>query len=615
MGDEEGTGTGDGTYCVEGLKSEAVNNGSAIGNGNDGGQWNSGGSKSFRTYKRRKYVRSSSDGKAQQDWRVCAEAASQLTEQTLKEPGRTVLEKNSVEEVHLPMDGSDDCSQRHWRNVILEHMYRSSSVDESCIRGCIWKALVSNHGTDGTMVVKESGHCDEDRLKTSQTRCMPNGSQKAANGHAGAISSGCLNESDHNNNTEKCQRALFNILISDKFTSLCKLLFENFQGIKADFFDFSIINLRMKEGTYEHSPVLFSSDIQQVWRKLQEIGSEFVSLAKSLSNMSRTAYHEQVGGRIHSPYEDGEHEFLPRESDSQIKPVQTEDCGVFKFCTCRQCGGKADGRDYLLCDSCEEMYHISCIEPAIKEIPPKSWYCAVCTASRIASPHQNCEVCDRLIAPKSLSNGGDDETSAINEETSIDIEENSNCGMEDGLQPSKGGKNSLPCKICGNEVEDGEKLKACGHSFCPNKYYHARCLTTKQLKSYGPRWYCPSCLCRVCLADQDDDKIILCDGCDHAYHIYCIKPLRTSIPRGKWFCRKCNAGIQAIRRAKRAYETIEIKHRKKVVGGSMPVENLEKRWNDEGEEASEKSGGMDMLLTAAKTLKFEENLGAIEIGL
>lgn len=74
--------------------------------------------------------------------------------QTLKEPGCTVIEKNSVEEVHLPMDGSDDCSQRHWRNVILEHMYRSSSVDEGCIRVCIWKALVFNHRTDGTMVVK-----------------------------------------------------------------------------------------------------------------------------------------------------------------------------------------------------------------------------------------------------------------------------------------------------------------------------------------------------------------------------------------------------------------------------------------------------------------------------
>ncbi|KAG2665868.1 hypothetical protein I3760_15G028900 [Carya illinoinensis] len=518
MSDEEGTGTGDGTYCAEGLKSEAVKNGSAIGNGNE---WNSGGSKHFRTYKRRKHVRSSSDGRAQQDWRVCAEAASQLTEQTLKEPGCTVIEKNSIEEVHLPMDGSDTVHRGTG-----EMLYWSTCIGPQVLMKLVYGDALGRH----LYLIMEL----------------------------------------------MVRWWLRNLAIVMKTGSKLHKHSACRMDRRKQLMDMQYHKLEDERGAYEHSPVLFSSDIEQVWRKLQEIGSEFVSLAKNLSDMSRTAYHEQVGGRVHSTYEVGEHEFLPRESDSPIKPVQTEDCGVFKVCTCRQCGRKADGRDYLLCDSCEEMYHVSCIEPAIKEIPPKSWYCTVCTSSRVTSPHQNCEVCDRLIAPKSPSNGGDDETSPINEETSIDMEENSNCSMDNGLQPSKGGKNSFRCKICGNEVEDGEKLKACGHSFCPNKYYHARCLTTKQLKSYGPRWYCPSCLCRVCLADQDDDKIILCDGCDHAYHIYCMKPPRTSIPRGKWFCRKCNAGIQAIRRAKRAYETKEIKHRKKGVGGLCQLKILER---------------------------------------
>jgi len=49
-----------------------------------------------------------------------------------------------------------------------------------------------------------------------------------------------------------------------------------------------------------------------VWRKLQGIGTEIVSLAKSLSDMSRTSCHEQVGGLVHSTCEDGKHEFFPR---------------------------------------------------------------------------------------------------------------------------------------------------------------------------------------------------------------------------------------------------------------------------------------------------------------
>jgi hypothetical protein len=214
--------------------------------------------------------------------------------QTLKEPYASVIDNSSSEQVRFPMNGSDDCSQRHWRNVVLEHMYQSLSDDEGGIQGCVREALSINPKIDCTLtikvyaatkvacvqlklviisfcshfpfffVVQQFDHCDEDRRKSSQTGWMSNGSQKAANGHTGVTSRGFLNESDHHTINQKCQHAFLDILISDKFTSLCKLLFENFEGIKADIFDFSIINTRMKDGAYERSPTLFSSDIQQV---------------------------------------------------------------------------------------------------------------------------------------------------------------------------------------------------------------------------------------------------------------------------------------------------------------------------------------------------------------
>ena len=293
-----------------------------------------------------------------------------------------------------------------------------------------------------------------------------------------------------------------------------------------------------------------------------------------------------------------------------MKPEQTEECATFKVCSCRHCGDMADGQDCLVCDSCEATYHVSCIEPAAKEMPHKSWYCANCTASGSGSTHENCGVCERLNNAKTLSNVEGGECFPMNEETLHELEENSNCTFE-GIQMPVGGKNLPNCKICGNGV-DGEKIKICGHPFCPNKYYHVRCLTNKQSKSYGRCWYCPSCLCRVCLADRDDDKIVLCDGCDHAYHIYCMNPPRTSIPRRKWFCRKCDAGIQAIRRAKKAYEkSNQWRRTRKDV--SKPSANLEKKSNNKRVRELDKGGGMDMLLTAANSLNFEENLVAIQI--
>ncbi|KAJ0088936.1 hypothetical protein Patl1_32228 [Pistacia atlantica] len=93
-------------------------------------------------------------------------------------------------------------------------------------------------------------------------------------------------------------------------------------------------------------------------------------------------------------YDEEKIELFTRESNSDAKIAQPEACGVNKVCTCRRCEEKADGKDCLVCDSCEEMYRFSCIEPTVKEIPPKIWYCGSCAAKGIGLPHENCVVCE-----------------------------------------------------------------------------------------------------------------------------------------------------------------------------------------------------------------------------
>ncbi|KAK3230541.1 hypothetical protein Dsin_002422 [Dipteronia sinensis] len=566
MAAEEGTSNGDGT---EGLKRSEVNNGSAVRVEHEFGDRSSDASEGLQTYKRRKCARASSESKGLEDRRASVEPDSRLAD------------------------------QRHCRSVVLEHLYQSLSDDEGGIQSCIREAIVFPPEINYTMKVKGSDTHDRNGHKSSQTG-IPNGTQYSAKGHAVVISNEPRNESSHHIVTDKCQRAFFNIITSEKFTSLCKLLFEEFKGTNVDgFIDLSKIHSRMKEGAYESSPTLFAADIQQVWRKLQVIGSEMISLAMSLADLSRTSVIEQVGDSLHDTFDEGKYECFTRESDFNVKLEQTEAFG-YKVCTCRHCEQKADERDCLVCDSCEDMYHVSCIEPAVKEIPPTSWYCVSCTANGIGSPHANCVVCERLNAPRNQTNEVVDEFSSRNE-TSIEFEPNSNCCTDDAPQSSEG-----VCKICGSDVDNGAKLRKCDHPFCPNKYYHERCLTVKQLHSYGPHWYCPSCLCRVCLTDRDDNKIVLCDGCDHAYHVYCLNPPLPSVPKGDWFCRKCHAGIQEIRRARMAFGN-KMKEKVRVYG------NPGKKIVERGEDESDKGrGGMDMLLNAAKTLNFEDDSAAIQ---
>ncbi|CAL1700343.1 unnamed protein product [Somion occarium] len=52
----------------------------------------------------------------------------------------------------------------------------------------------------------------------------------------------------------------------------------------------------------------------------------------------------------------------------------------------------------------------------------------------------------------------------------------------------------------------------------------------------------PELHCEVCHKKNRETEMLLCDGCDCGFHMFCLDPPLTTIPKGQWFCHICLFG-------------------------------------------------------------------------
>ncbi|CAG7848720.1 Lysine-specific demethylase 5C; AltName: Full=Histone demethylase JARID1C; AltName: Full=Jumonji/ARID domain-containing protein 1C; AltName: Full=Protein SmcX [Serendipita indica DSM 11827] len=48
--------------------------------------------------------------------------------------------------------------------------------------------------------------------------------------------------------------------------------------------------------------------------------------------------------------------------------------------------------------------------------------------------------------------------------------------------------------------------------------------------------------CEICKASEKPSEMLLCDGCDGGFHIFCLDPRLPTVPKGQWFCHSCLDG-------------------------------------------------------------------------
>lgn len=53
--------------------------------------------------------------------------------------------------------------------------------------------------------------------------------------------------------------------------------------------------------------------------------------------------------------------------------------------------------------------------------------------------------------------------------------------------------------------------------------------------------------CQFCSGGENEAQLLLCDGCDKGYHMYCFKPKMENVPDGDWFCYECQNKVSEYR--------------------------------------------------------------------
>jgi len=54
--------------------------------------------------------------------------------------------------------------------------------------------------------------------------------------------------------------------------------------------------------------------------------------------------------------------------------------------------------------------------------------------------------------------------------------------------------------------------------------------------------HAPAQMCEICLRGDDGMAMLLCDECNRGYHMYCLDPPLTTVPKSQWFCPPCLVG-------------------------------------------------------------------------
>lgn len=193
---------------------------------------------------------------------------------------------------------------------------------------------------------------------------------------------------------------------------------------------------------------------------------------------------------------------------------------VVSSSTCLVC---EEGGILVKCAECEFAFHLDCVDPPLERLPGDGWECGMCVESSSCSPTPR----------KSSSKRPASETSA----RAIYVTNNG---------PS--------CSKCDRRTGIVQCCKSCEAPF------HLPCMDPPSRRRHIDGYTCVDCWSKISDPARGTRKpaqqlrkskvqcsscsvevgqVVLCVGCDSAFHAGCMDPPRKAIPKHAYACRAC----------------------------------------------------------------------------
>jgi remodeling and spacing factor 1 len=88
-----------------------------------------------------------------------------------------------------------------------------------------------------------------------------------------------------------------------------------------------------------------------------------------------------------------------------------------------------------------------------------------------------------------------------------------------------------------DELNDADLLEEEDDEFVPRR--SAKTVAKRRGQMEDEDLQTSSSACCICSKTDRPESLLLCDDCDDAYHLECLKPALLSVPEGDWYCPLC----------------------------------------------------------------------------